>query len=375
MQPITFISRGTLGRGAWTLKLSTRLATPGRVADEAGPKQLAERRSAQELQQLGDKKEPNEARGAISVESDTVTSFKLSSGVVVETARHRIYAMSVDGGIAAVDFSNGKHIWVNNAAAKPLGMAADRLVCQAEAAGKPNDLKIVALDPATGDKVSSGSATLPEGVQPSVAGGLKGDFVATADTADGGAIVYWQFVKRPLQGRSPHAKATLRQSGTVAPDVAPVQPDKGTFRMNLTTGAVSTSPSADAGLPETAQQKGFDAAQGIDAVGERQFLSADRRNILVAKKTGGEMESKKYTLTIYDRRTKQRLGELKSHFSVLPFFVSDSLIIYESARYSERTDQGLVQRRRRIVASDLKTGLEVWALNLPEIAYSGSFPP
>ena len=85
--------------------------------------------------------------GLFQLESDTVTSFKLSSGVVVETARHRIYAMSVDGGIAAVDFSNGKHIWVNNAAAKPLGMAADRLVCQAEAAGKPNDLKIVATRP------------------------------------------------------------------------------------------------------------------------------------------------------------------------------------------------------------------------------------
>jgi hypothetical protein len=365
---------GTLGRGAWTLKLSTRPPTPGRVADEAGSKQLAERTSGQELQQLADQKDPN-ARGATSAESDRVTSFKLSSGVVVDTSRRRIYATSVDGGIAAVDFSNGKHIWINNAAAKPIGMAADRLVCQAEAAGKPNDLKIVALDPATGDKVSSGSVTLPEGVQPSVTGSLKGDFVATADTAEGGAIVYWQFVKRPQQGRSPHAKATLRQSGSGASDVAPVRPDKGTFRMNLTTGAVSASPSTDAGFPETAQQKGLDAAQAIDAVGERQFLSADRRDIVVTKKTGGEMEPKRYTLTIYDRRTNARLGELKSHFSVLPFFVSDSMIIYESAQYGERTAAGFVQRPRRLVASDLKTGLEVWALDLPAIAYSGSFPP
>jgi hypothetical protein len=204
---------------------------------------------------------------------------------------------------------------------------------------------------------------------------LKGDFVATADTADGGAIVSWQFVKRPQQGLSPHAKATLRQSGTATPDVSPVQQDKGTFRMNLTTGALSASPAADTGFPETAQQKGLASAHRIDTVGEKQFLSADRRDILITQKTGGETESKKYTLTIYDRKTNTRLGELKSHFSVLPFFVSGSLIIYESARYSERTSEGFVPRHRRIVASDLKTGLEVWSLDLPEIAYSGSFPP
>jgi hypothetical protein len=366
---------GTLGRGAWTLKLSTRPPTRGGVADDAGSKQLSKTTSEQELEQLGDQKDPSEARGASSAGSDSVTSFKLSSGVVVDKSRRRIYAMSADGEVAAIDLSNGKRIWANNAAEKPLGMAGDRLVCQADVAGKPNDLKIVALDPSTGDKVSSGNVTLPEGVRPSVVGGVKGDFVATADTADGGAIVYWRFVKRPQQGLSPHAKATLRHSGTVAPDVAPVQPDNGAFRINLTTGAVSATPSADAGFPETAQQKGVDIAQRIDAVGEKQFLSADRRNILVTKKTGSEMESKKYTLTIYDRRTSARLGELKSHFSVLPFFVSDSLIIYDSARYSERTDQGLVQRHRRIVASDLKTGREVWTLDLPETAYGDSFPP
>jgi hypothetical protein len=366
---------GTLGRGAWTLAPATRSPMADRVVGDAGLKQLAERTPAQEGQQPAGQNDPNEAGETTLAEPDNVTPFKLGSAVVVDATRRRLYAMSLDGGIDAVNLSNGKQIWATKAAAKPIGMAADRVICQAKAPDKPNDLTIVALDPVTGAKVSSGSVTLPEGVQPSVAGGLKGDFVATADSADGGAIVYWQFVKRPQQGLSPHAKPTLRQSGTVARDVAPVQPNKGTFRMNLTTGAVSASPLADAGFPETAQQKGLDASQRIDTVGEKQFLSADRRDILVTKKTGGEMESKKFTLTIYDRKTKQRLGELKSHFSVLPFFVSDSMIIYESARYGERTPAGFVQRPRRIVASDLKTGLEVWALDLPEIAYSGSFPP
>ena len=87
------------------------------------------------------------------------------------------------------------------------------------------------------------------------------------------------------------------------------------------------------------------------------------------------MESKKYTLTIYDRRTKQRLGELKSHFSVLPFFVSDSAGDHESARTANEQTKVLFNGVAESWAFDLKTGLEVWALDLPKIAYSGFFPP
>jgi hypothetical protein len=364
---------GTLGRGAWTYKLMSHAMLSDKLPDAKGAPHLA---SGNESKQLASEERPEESlqTPSTSAEVHDRSSFNLGIGVIVDKIRGRIYAMSVDGGINAVDLSRGKHIWDTKAADKPIGLASDRIVCQAEAPEHSNDLKVVALDPVTGDKISTASVTLPQGIRPTVAGSFKGDFVATADAADGNAVVSWQFVRRPVQGLAPRTKATLSEPRRVQAD-APIEPQRGSFRMNLATGAVSPVSAADASPGQLGQQPDLGTAGRLDTIGRNQFLSADQQSILVSTKESGGTGPPSYRLTIYDRESKTRLGELKSPFSVFSFFVSGTLIIHESPRYSERVGGTLVVRPRRIIAVDLKTGTERWTVEVPDTNYRGSFPP
>jgi hypothetical protein len=105
------------------------------------------------------------------------------------------------------------------------------------------------------------------------------------------------------------------------------------------------------------------------------FVSADGQAVLVTARLSNDTVLNKYMLTVYDRTTKARLGEFQSPFSVVPFFVSDSRIIYQTGRYSYRADAEIVNEPPQIHAIDLKTGKEVWKLVVRDTAYHGPVPP
>jgi hypothetical protein len=131
-------------------------------------------------------------------------SFQLSPGVVVDPDRHQAYVMNPSGGIVAVDLAEGVPVWRTRKAAKPLTLAGDLLVGQAEAPGPANELRIVTLDTSRrGRQVTEALVELPPGVQPAIASSLNRSFTAEVRPEPGEAAVAWEFVEEPLRGIAP----------------------------------------------------------------------------------------------------------------------------------------------------------------------------
>jgi hypothetical protein len=364
---------GTLGRGAWTLKLASD-ASPakgasGPAAGRTDGEPVLERRVVRA-------RELPEAVSQLTFSSapENVGPFELSTGVIVDPAGRRIYVMDPEHGIKAVDLATGERMWLTKIAAKPIGWAAGRLIGQVETSEIPNRLTIVAINPATGSKIVAGGMTLPGDVRASVTESLKGDFKAVAGLADGDTVVSWQFTKRSPKALPPGTRSTLPAPGGIAPRALINGTDSGVFRMNLATGAVSSMSTGES-EPLNRLLMEEHLAPEQPNISDRQFPSADGQNILVSTQTSDDEELEKYTLTVYERETKARLGEFKSHVSLVPFFVWRSLVIYESSPYVQRTGDGVREQPRKIRAIDLKAGKEIWSVEIRDAKYRGPFPP
>jgi hypothetical protein len=137
-------------------------------------------------------------------EPDSVNSFELRPGVIIDAARRQGYFMSPDGGIDAVDLANGKLVWNTKDADKPLGIAGELLIGQAESSDAPNRMKVVALEAAIGQQVLTGTRELAANVKASVTETLNGEFVVRARSSEGDAVVSWQYFERPITGIPPN---------------------------------------------------------------------------------------------------------------------------------------------------------------------------
>ncbi len=104
-------------------------------------------------------------------------SFQLSPGLVVDSDRREAYVMSPRGGIVAVDLAEGAPVWRTRKAAKPLTLAGELLIGQAEAPGPDNELRIVTLDTSRrGKQVTEALVELPPGIEPMIASSLDRSF-------------------------------------------------------------------------------------------------------------------------------------------------------------------------------------------------------
>lgn len=363
---------GTLGRGAWTLTLPSPSPQPTAGLGAATPARA-----------LGietrDQKEPGEpATGERPVGGDTVV--QLRPGVVVDTAQRRAFIMSPDGGIDAVSLTTGEVVWSTKAASRPLGLVDQRLIGQGDPAGAESRFEIVMLDARTGGKAIQRLGAFPKEVVAS-ARAFGGDLTAVAHTVEGNTIVSWEFQEQPLQGIRPGTGSRLAPAKGRTPSPAPPVPEKrirsGAFLLNLSTGATSTvdGPGPGADRLQEMPRPLLIAEERLPGLPELQVLSADGRHVQVSRKINDDREWDKYILAIYDRRTGERVGELKSHLSHVPFLVTDSTVIYETPAFLRQTEGSLVTEPLKIRTVDLKTGRELWSREVRDTTYRGTLPP
>jgi len=350
---------GTLGRGAWMLDLTGQFGPKGVVEGVGVPGSLPP--------------QPKEKSGG-----KNVSAVQLCPGVMVDGIRGRIIIMSPKGGMEALDLTRGEVAWTTKEAAKPLALAGNRLVAQAEAPAEGNGLKVVVLDAATGKTVSSGKVALPAGVKPSINETFRGKFVVQAHPGLEEAMISWNFVEQPRRGVKPGVPDALTPTGT-PPKTEAITPAarslQGAARINFNTGATAPlnaletpiSPPRPVLLP---------AADRLGGLPETQFSSADGRHVLVSKQVGGGTDWDKYLLTLYERSAGLKVGEFKSHLSTVPFVVSDGQVIFETGPYARRGPNGQLEEEPLTVRSiDLKTGAQRWARPVRDTALRGPFPP
>ena len=308
--------------------------------------------------------------------------LELCDGVLVDADAGRIYLMSPDKTVQAVQVTDGAAVWRAPQAAKPLSLANGRLVCQAEGADEPNQLNVVVLDANEGGRQLSASAVpLPQNVAARVDDGLTDRFRARASTLQEDAFITWQYQAIPMKGAPTDDPLGEDPDQDPDPDAIPAvrvlvpAQTTGTIRLNVRTGRAA--PVAPGEVPPAvidAQAAG--PRRPPDAAADpRQRLSNDGRHTLRSHRFGDPGDWEKYEWTLIDNQTGAEVGKLRSHLSQSAFVVVGSLALVETAPFVRRTEDGLVEEPRSIRAYDMRTGQTVWSRPVRDTTYRGPFPP
>ena len=293
----------------------------------------------------------------------------LREGLIVAPAERVAYVMTLEGGVAAIDLATGAVRWTSREAAKPLTLAGNLLVSQAEPKTSANRLELVTLNARESGRVAArGRTDLPPGVRASVGENLEGRFSAAASPANGAAVVTWSFAPTPMRGMpttddDPRPATGERRSA--------VPRTEGTVRMNLATGAMSRV-DARAAAPQPQPPRSIVApAQRVAGAPLTQYESADGRHVLATERVDDDRVWDKYRWTVYERATGKRIGELRTHVSFAPFVLSDSVLVYETTPYVREGREEPAKLR----GVSLETGKEIWSTPVREVVWRGTLPP
>jgi len=273
--------------------------------------------------------------------------------------------MTPQGTTDAVRLSDGTAVWTSKSAAKPLAIAGERLLAQAET--QTGDvLRVVVLAVADGRPLVTADSPMPAGVRASITETVNGTFAAGARIVGSDPIVSWDFQERLRQGIPPQTKSAMPGTGA-GPAAAAASATgnsgrrSGAFKLNLANGEVS--PAEIPGpppmmVPRTAE---VSAPARVANLSGPQYLSADGRHVLVSETVSGSGLWDRYQLTVYERESGQRVGAFRSHLAQVPFVVDGNHILYETGPYSRRAGDTMVDEPLKLRATDLGNGTEVWS--------------
>jgi hypothetical protein len=171
------------------------------------------------------------ARGAPVPKDDTPPSVPFPGGVA-DPAAKTAYVVNTAGGIDAIDLDKGATLWDTKDPARPVAVAAKKLVAQVPVAGKANVVRLVVLDTAAkGKKLSeSDPITFPDWV--SVGGGYGRSFTSSGRAHDGALLLTWE------------ARAWYAGGARPTPEIekAARKHETGVAKVNLESGKVEMLP-------------------------------------------------------------------------------------------------------------------------------------
>lgn len=279
------------------------------------------------------------------------------------------YLMRPGGGIDAVSLSSGAVRWRSDSASKPLALAGDRLIAQAESRGA-NALHLVALDARSGASRGTVSVSLPAGIVATVVDTPAGSFRVQADGAGAEMVVRWEATGTgAAQGYLPAEHEG--QAPTVVAGEAVIDLTTPTLRVKAEPDVRSTRSAtlARAALEEL-------SAPVVKGTGGRQLLSADRRHVLVTepvKGTGFTLYQHRWT--VYERASGARLGSVPALVSAAPFLVVGKTLYHTASAHAVLQKGKLVESPFSLRAVHLATGAEAWTKAVGETDFRGPFPP
>lgn len=285
----------------------------------------------------------------------------LREGIVVDSTRNVAYAMSVDGGITAVDLQTGEVRWKTKTAAKPIAVVDATLIAQVEPrALDTNVLDIAILDVTKkGKRLGGDREALADDVQVSTGQTFDGTFSVMALPSGGNTILQWKFTPSRVE------REKLEQK---------VAPDSGALKMNLKTGAMTMAPEFGFEAPEPESRNWLLGVERDEKSKRRRtsYVSADGRHVLQSERIPAGDDGARYRWTIVERDTQKQVGQIRSEISFSPFVVRGSVITFETTPY-QHAGQPVQPAKLRGVSLD--DGKEVWSVPVRETVWRGSVPP
>lgn len=281
----------------------------------------------------------------------------LEPGTLVDRANDRIYTMSPEGAVVALDIKTGNEIWKSLAGQKPLGLMGETLVVYEE-----SKTEFSFLNAADGTRTpwSAVQTGLPQGTWQKVDDGLGRSLAFSFKNTEQGAEIYWQ---------------------TLAKVVSPLPPGQVPRNTNAVGGALrldgqnGIAASFDAAFPEAVPPlrllKGTNRAPGVTG---RQLTSVDREHILVSTLNNRNTAPLVYTWTLYDK-AGTRIGTAKQGRSAQIFLVSDRYLVTLERPSLSRVGEEIVSFPLRLKVTDLTTAAVLWEKPIRDTAYRGPYPP
>lgn len=105
-------------------------------------------------------------------------------------------------------------------------------------------------------------------------------------------------------------------------------------------------------------------------------ISADGSLFLIVRASGSsDSGGPGYVWSIYRISSGQRLAEVRIPDSAQPFFVWNSILVYESAAGNRRVNGKWQEEPLGLRGLDLKSGTEIWKRPLRDTSYHGPYPP
>jgi hypothetical protein len=332
-------------------------------------------------------------------------SFEFRPGVVVDQAHARAYVMSPAVAIDAVDLGSGRLLWSTRRAAKPLILAGDVLIGQAEVPDRPNTLRLVGLDVAKGGHPTfEADVDLPAGTVASIADGLGTSLRVAAWRHADAIVLPWTFSQVDVGGPPPrdggdHAR---RITGTIRLD-----PRTGSARLLGPAETAAPPPSIPAAIAAKALpgplwntgrvvatarrsvptgKSGMTLLRWDCATGDAfpdlalfgpeytlRYPSPDHQHLLASTPQPGTPRPWRWRIFALD--SGARVADIDMEWAGAPFFVRPGLLIHEAPLERRMVAGKVVEEPLRLRALDLASGQELWTRPIRDTAYRGPYPP
>ena len=288
----------------------------------------------------------------------------LSPGVLIDVDRGFAWVADAGGRTLALKLTDGNSLWRSSEAAFPLTIVDDRLLALGSP-GAPGQAVVLLMVPDSGEIIDRVNVDLPDTIRGEVGAYPRGQFEVIAEHLGRTVRIHWQY-----RSRSAYAPIAEDSDGAAMVEerlAGAVQIDFNDGRAS----AVSLPADTD---PPTLAVRVAAAGQRIAAVPGRQFLAAAGGAVLVSELLDVD-SSFPYQWSLYSA-AHSRLGSLRAATSRADFIAIGERIYYHSPAYGFRNDRSLWQETaERLVAVDLRSGTELWAVALLDLVYRGPMPP
>ena len=337
------------------------------------------------------------------------SSFEFRPGIIVDEDRSRVYLMNPVGGIDVVDLASGRLSWTTARAAKPIILAGDLLIAQADVADQRNTLRLIGLDILKGgESTFEANIELSAGVRVSIDDGLGTSFRADAWIHGKYSVISWTFSELYVGGPPPKDNGVRTVTGTVqldpktgessllTPDETPPPPRSGVVPDTIACKAASAALSGPlwntGNVVATTKRIPGNRKNGIAlvrwkcATGEAlpdvklfgadytlRYPSVNQKHLLSSK--GDYATQPPWHWLIFSIDSGERVAEINLESPGALFFIWRNQLIYESPLERRLVAGKWVYEPLRLRAIDLKSGNELWSRPIRDTAYRGPYPP
>lgn len=357
----------------------------------------------------------------------------IAPGVIANAGDGRVFLMSPEGLVEAIDMVSGNVVWRSTDAAKPIALRGENIIAQTESVSAPSQLILTSLDKNTGAVRGQNSFDLGSGVDTSIDDGLGRSFlVDTGGVNSTDTDLYWRYFQQDVRarpgppppvferfgslnvdvdasavtsggagfsrssGRPPYAKPRVWRVQSESPsETTPIiDMESGQrFRLDGTpvdigptgvgtgdgvvagdgTGTV-VAPTPTGGLIITEGRPGDEFPPTRRLPGDQFGHSSDERHILSSSFAGRIEATEPYRWRIYERRTFNIAADFMARTSLAPFVAARNRVVYVRQPYQLRVGGRMQTFPLAVVARDASSGEVVWSRALRDTRYDGPIP-